>query len=100
MFGGSVADMIARMKQNRDLLKKKHYFKDHPNAGDYVGFDHRVSLSEKKATKKQLQKIREEVLEDQKKMVIKKVTILFISLMVLLAIIFFIRNLLNLSWIT
>ena len=93
MFGGSVSDMIARMKQNRNLLKKKRYFKEHPNAGDYVGSGHLVSLSDKKATKEQLRKIREKVREDQKKLVIIKVTILSISLIVLLAILFFIHNL-------
>ena len=88
MFGGGaghIADMISRIKQNRALLNRKRYFKQHPKAGDIDFSKHsRHKLLYRKASKKQLQKIREEVYEEQRRIIGKKVVIFFVSLLITL----------------
>ena len=86
MFGGGaghIADMIARIKQNRALLKIKRYFKQHPRAGDIDFTKHTAhNHTYKKTTKGQLRKIREDAKDEQRKIVRKRVVVFFVSLLI------------------
>lgn len=99
MFGGGaghIADMISRIKQNRELLQKKRYFKQHPGVGDLDFSKHQVhKLNEKKATKKQLQKIRDEAEEEQRNILGKRILILLVSVIITIAIFYYFNNYLN-----
>lgn len=96
MFGGGaghIADMSSRMKQNRELLKRKRYFKRHLNAGDLDFYDRPIhKLKSTKSSKKQLQKIRQEADIDQRKQAIKRAIILFVSAIITLGILFLLNR--------
>ena len=83
--GGHIAEMIARMKQNRELLKNKRFFKRHIKSGE-IDFSKHIEhkLHYEKASKKQLQKIRDEVIEEQRRIIGKKIMILFVSVIITL----------------
>ena len=86
-LGGAVhsADMISRMKQNLELLKNRRFFKRHIKSGE-IDFSKHIEhkLHYEKASEKQLQKIRDEVIEEQRKIIDKKITILFVSVIITL----------------
>jgi len=91
--GGHIADMVARMKQSREMFKKKRFFKQHPKAGD-IDFSKHVEhkLHYEKASKKQLQKIREEVEKEQRKIVVKRIVILFVSVTITIFIVLYVYD--------
>jgi len=82
---GHIAEMISRIKQNRELLKNKRYFKRHIKSGE-IDFSKHIEhkLHYEKASEKQLQKIRDEVIEEQRIMIGKKIKILFVSVIITL----------------
>jgi hypothetical protein len=78
---GHIADMIARLKNNRSMLKNKRFFKNHKTAGDIDFSKHKEQkLYYGKASKQQLQQIREVLNDDQRKVVGKKIMILLVSI--------------------
>lgn len=86
MFGGGaghIADMIARMKANRSLLKRKRYFKQHPNFMDQERFksEHK-KFQYNKATKKKLNAIRDEMTHENHDLTRKRILILIFSILV------------------
>ena len=78
--GGSIAAMVASMKENRAMLKKKRFFKQHPKAGD-IDFSEHIEhkLHYEKASEEQLKKIRDEVSKEQRKITAKRLVILLVS---------------------
>ncbi len=79
--GGSIAAMVASVKGNRIWIKKKRFFKQHPKAGD-IDFSKHIEhkLHYEKASKEQLKKIRDEVSKEQRRITVKRLVILLISL--------------------
>lgn len=60
---GFIADMITRMKNNRDLVNKKGYFK---TVEKYLDED-RMKLSYKEVSKKEMETIKANILKDSDK---------------------------------
>ena len=92
--GGSIAAMVASIKGNRALLKKnKRFFKQHPKAGD-IDFSKHIDhkLHYEKASEKQLQKIRDEIGEEQRRIAVKRLVILLISLIITAFIVFYVYD--------
>ncbi|NOX48872.1 MAG: hypothetical protein GXO89_18080 [Chlorobi bacterium] len=88
---GHIADMVARLKNNRSMLKNKRFFKNRKTAEDIDFSKHKEQKPYYgKASKKQLQKIRDELNEDQRKAVGKKVMILLVSITITLFFVFLI----------
>jgi hypothetical protein len=61
---GHIADMISRMKQNQNLLKRKRYFK---NQLEYRRALNRKKLKYNEASKEELRELREELIHSRKK---------------------------------
>jgi chromate transport protein ChrA len=80
---GHIADMIARLRNNRSMLKNKRFFKNHKTAEDIDFSKHKEQkLYYGKASKQQLQQIRDELNDDQQKVVGKKIMTLFLSFII------------------
>ena len=92
--GGSVAAMVASIKGNRALLnKKKRFFKRHPKTGDIDSSKHKEhKLHYEKTSKKQLQKIRDEVNKEQRRITVKRLVILLVSLIITAFIVFYVYD--------
>ena len=85
---GHIADMLARLKNNRSMLKNKRFFKNHKTAEDIDFSKHKEQkLFYGKASKRQLQQIRDEVNDDQRKTVGKRILILFLSFIITVVIV-------------
>ncbi len=85
---GHIADMMARLKNNRSMLKNKRFFKNRKTAEDIDFSKHKEQKPYYgKATKQQLQKIRDELNDDQRQALGKKIMILFLSVIITIIII-------------
>ena len=86
--------MVASIKGNRASLKKnKRFFKQHPKAGD-IDFSKHIEhkLHYEKASKEQLKKIRDEVSKEQRRITVKRLVILLISLIITAFIVFYVYD--------
>lgn len=80
MFGaGHVADMNARIKQNRALLKEKSFFK---NKESFKITAKKKNICLKKASKEQLKEIRIAIIKEQKQKLIKTIIAFLITIII------------------
>jgi hypothetical protein len=90
MSGGThVFDMIKRIKENENL-KKNNYFKKVRQK--YVNVSAIINLDDRKATEEERNEIRIKVNAHQRRIVIKSIIILAVSITLTAALVYFILN--------
>ncbi len=78
--GGHIAEMIARIKANEALRKKKSYFKI---MQDYIHVVRSEKPNFRKATKEELNAVRIKIKKNQQKELRKTILIIIISILIL-----------------
>jgi uncharacterized membrane protein YvbJ len=75
------SDMFSRFMGNRKLLNKKQYFQQHQGVNDIdIQKNRETLLTYKKASRKEILKIREEMTIEEKKELDRKVLLLLLSI--------------------
>lgn len=88
-FGGSVSSMITSLKNNA-RSKRKTYF-DRDNTSSKNQKKEKNALLDKKASPELLAKIKKEIIEENKRVLIKNLVITILSILTLILIIALIR---------
>jgi hypothetical protein len=89
-FGGSVSAMLSSIKNNA-RAKRKTYF-DRDNKYSKNGEEKRNPLLDKKATPEQLAEIRNSLIKENKKDLIKNLIMIVVVLVLIISLLLFFNN--------